>query len=622
MTRPRFFGRGRVVLTPLSDAAAPPRSLVEHAPVVPLRGILRRLWPDVRPYRKWIALDLVLILLVPSIEAAQIWMFKLLIDDVLVPRHFGPFLWIALGYFALTMCAGVVSFGDDYLSAWIGEGFLRSFRLSLFRHLQSLSLDFFERRRLGDILSRLTGDVAAIETFVLTGVAQSLAYVVQIAIFAGLLFYLSWQLALIALAVAPLAWLATKSFTSRIKRASREKRRRGGTMSTVAEESLSNIQLVQAYNRQETEIERFDRENVASYEAELATTRVKALFGPAVDLLKLAGGLAVIAAGTWQLQQGRLSLGGLLVFLTYLSSLYSPIRGLTRVGTSIFAATAGAERVLELLDERPSVRERPDAGSLGRVAGAIEFEHVTFRYPERSSDALSDLSFRLEPGEVAALVGLSGAGKSTVAKLLLRFYDPIEGSIRVDGVDVRDIRLESLRSQIAVVLQETLVFEGTVSENIAYGRPGANTEQIEQAAREADAHDFVSSLPDGYDTMIGERGRRLSGGQRQRIAIARAMVRDAPVLVLDEPTAGLDADSAAHILAPLQRLMRDRTTIVITHNLLTVKSATTVLVLDGGRIVERGTHRELIDRGGAYAALYRAHAVEPPTQDFSLVGPV
>lgn len=622
LTRPRWFGRGRVLYAPRSDTAAPSRAFISRAPIVPLRGILRRLWPDVRPYRKWIAFDLVLILLVPSIEAAQIWMFKLLIDDVLVPRHFGPFLWIALGYLGLTVCAGAVSFGDDYLSTWIGEGFLRSLRLRLFRHLQGLSLDFFERRRLGDLLSRLTGDVAAIETFVLSGVAQSLAYVLQIGIFAGLLFYLSWQLALIALAVAPLAWLATKSFTDRIKRASREKRHRSGTMSTVAEESLANIQLVQAYNRQETETARFDRENVASYEAELATTRVKALFGPAVDLLKLGGGLAVIAAGTWQLQQGRLSLGGLLVFLTYLSSLYSPIRGLTRVGTSIFAATAGAERVLELLDERPLIQERPGAKSLGRVAGAIEFTHVTFRYPGRTSDALSDLSFRLEPGEAAALVGLSGAGKSTIAKLLLRFYDPVAGSIRVDGVDVRDLRIESLRSQIAVLLQETLVFDGSVSENIAYGRPGATAEQIEQAAWEADAHGFITSLPDGYETMIGERGRRLSGGQRQRIAIARAMIRDAPVLVLDEPTAGLDADSAGRILAPLQRLMRDRTTIVITHNLLTVESATTVIVLEGGRIGERGSHRELIDRGGTYAALYRAHAAEPLTAEPPLVRPL
>jgi ABC-type multidrug transport system fused ATPase/permease subunit len=588
---------------------------------VPSREILRRLWPDVRPYRKWIGLDLVLILFVPAIEAAQIWMFKLLIDDVLVPRHFGPFLWIAIGYFALTVFGGVVSFGDDYLSTWIGEGFLRSLRLKLFRHLHGLPLDFFERRRLGDILSRLTGDVAAIETFVLSGVAQSLAYVLQIAIFASLLFYLSWELALIALAVAPLAWLATRSFTSRIKRASREKRRRGGTLSTVAEESLANVQLVQAYNRQETEIARFDGENVASYRSELATTRVKALFGPAVDLLKLAGGLAVIAAGTWQLQQGRLSLGGLLVFLTYLSSLYSPIRGLSRVGPTIFAATAGAERVLELLDEQPSVRERPEATTLGRVDGTIEFVDVTFRYPGRTSDALAGLSFRLEPGETAALVGLSGAGKSTIAKLLLRFYDPDRGLIALDGIDLRDVSLESLRAQIAVVLQETLVFEGTVAENIAYGRPGAGIELIEQAAREADAHDFVCSLPDGYDSMIGERGRRLSGGQRQRIAIARAMIRDAPVLVLDEPTAGLDADSAGHILQPLQRLMRDRTTIVITHNLLTVRAATTVLVLDHGRVAERGTHGDLLAREGVYAALYRAHAVEPPMQSLSLVEP-
>ncbi len=635
MTRPRWFRRGRVLpmtspaatsslydrITRLVDLPPRPRELVEHAPSVPLKTILRRFWPYAQPYRRWLVVNLLLILLVPAVEAAQIWMFKLMIDDVLVPRDFGPFLWIAAAYLTLTLFGGIVSYADDYLSTWIGEGFLRSLRVSLFRHVHALSLDFFERRRLGDVLSRLTGDVSSIETFVLSGVAQSLAYAVQIAIFAGLLFYLRWELALISIAVAPIAWIATRYFTSRIKQASREKRRRSGTLTAVAEESLANVQLVQAYNRQETEIERFDRENVASYEAELATTRVKALFSPAVDVLKLGGGLTVIGAGTWQLQQGRLTLGGLLVFLTYLGSLYSPIRGLSRLGTSIFAASAGAERIIELLDEPPSVDDRTDARTLGRVRGAVEFDHVSFRYPERDRNALSDVSFRLEPGETVALVGLSGAGKSTLAKLLLRFYDPADGTIRLDGVDLRDLRLASLRSNIALLLQETLVFEGTIYENIAYGRPGAFKEQIEQAAREADAHDFICSLPDGYDTLIGERGQRLSGGQRQRMAIARAMIRDAPILILDEPTTGLDAESAERILEPLQRLMRNRTTIVITHNLLTVRHATTVLVLGGGRVAERGTHGEMLARDGTYAQLYRMHHPQVPASGLSLVEP-
>jgi ABC-type multidrug transport system fused ATPase/permease subunit len=309
--------------------------------------------------------------------------------------------------------------------------------------------------------------------------------------------------------------------------------------------------------------------------------------------LKLAGGLAVIAAGTWQLQQGHLTLGGLLVFMTYLSSLYSPIKGLGKIGTTVFAATAGAERVIEILDEEPSVREPPNPTTLARARGGIEFDHVSFRYPGRRRDALSDASFRLEPGEAVALVGRSGAGKSTIAKLMLRFYDPTGGAIRLDGIDLRNLSLESLRANIALLLQDTLVFEGSIAENIAYGRPEASMRQVARAARLADAHDFIMSLPFGYATTIGERGHRLSGGQRQRIAIARAMIRDAPLLILDEPTTGLDAQSAANILEPLRRLMQDRTTIVITHSMFTVTPSTRVLELADGSVVERKRRRRV-----------------------------
>jgi ATP-binding cassette subfamily B protein len=296
--------------------------------------------------------------------------------------------------------------------------------------------------------------------------------------------------------------------------------------------------------------------------------------------------------------------------MTYLTRLYDPIRSLTKLTTTVYSASAGAERVIELLDEQPAVTDRPDARDLGPARGDVTLDGVWYRYPETGRDAVADVSFAVGPGETLALVGGSGAGKSTIAKLLLRFHEPDAGAIAIDGHDVRGLTLHSLRENIAVLLQETLVFEGTVRENIAYGRPGAGDEEVERAARAADAHEFIVALPDGYDTAIGERGRRLSGGQRQRIAIARAMVRDAPILILDEPTTGLDNESTRRVMAPMRRLMEGRTTIVISHNLMTVRSATEIVVLEHGLVAERGTHGELLARDGAYAQMWRSHDEE------------
>ncbi|MFF3913650.1 ABC transporter ATP-binding protein [Streptomyces sp. NPDC001852] len=593
------------VLRRLLSVAEASDAVVAAAPPVSPRAVFRRFWPYTRGGRRWLLPVLLFSLVGPAVDAAELWLFKILVDEVLVPRDLRPFAWIAPAYLGLILCSGILRFADDMTSTWVGERFLLSLRCDVFRHVQGLSLGFFERRRLGDVLSRVTGDVDAVETFLLSGVADALYYVVRMALFLGLLLYIRWDLTLLALAIVPLFWGAARHFARLTKAASRERRRRSGSLSAIAEEVLGNVALVQAYNRQGWEERRFERESVGRFRAVMASARIRAVYSPVVEIIEVTGGLAVMGLGTWKLAQGQLTLGGLLVFLALIGKLYGPVHGLSRLGTTFYAASASAERIIELLDQRPQVTERADARRTGRARGAVEFDGVWFRYPGTACWALSDVSFQVAPGETLALVGASGAGKSTVAKLQLRFYDPERGAVRLDGTDLRALRLADVRESVAVVLQETLVFHGTVRENIAYGRPGASEADIVAAARAADAHEFVERLPEGYDTLVGQRGRTLSGGQCQRLAIARAMLRDAPVLLLDEPTTGLDVRSARRIMDPLRRLMAGRTTVVISHNLLTVRDASWIVVLDHGRVVEHGAHEDLLRGRGPYARLHR-----------------
>ncbi len=552
------------------------------APTLPLPEVFRRFWPYARPHRRRLVLGVCLGLVLPVMQAVTIWVFKLLVDQVLVPQDLGAFWWIAGVYVGITAVAGALSFGNSYLSGWLAQHFVLGLRTALFRHLHNLSLDVLEGKRLGDVLSRLTSDVSAVERLVVSGVTRTLGNVLRVALFTAALFWLRWELALAALAVLPLFWLAARSFSRRIKSASREVRHHSGAMSAVAEESLGNAPLVQAYQRQNAEVERFHREGLARLVAQLKATRLSACFGPLVDALELVGVLTVVGLGTWQMAEGRLSLGGLLAFVAYLSALYGPVRSLSRLTNTVYAASAGAERIDELLQIDTSVPESATAQTLGSTCGVVELDHVSFTYPGAGHRAVEDVCLHVGPGEVLALAGASGAGKTTVTKLIMRLYDATAGTVRVDGQDVRDLTLDSLRANIAVLLQETLVFHGTIAENIAFGRSGATEEEVLLAARTADVDEFVQRFPDGYQTVVGERGRWLSGGQRQRVAIARALIRDAPILILDEPATGLDEATQERIATPLRRLMSGRTTILIAHDPRTAEWADQVLVLDGG----------------------------------------
>ncbi len=559
------------------------RDQASYAPTLALREVFARFWPYTKPFRGRLLLGLSLGLLLPLIQAATIWMFKILVDRVLVPKDLGAFWWIAGIYLGITAIAGAASFANSYLSRWLAQHFVLGLRTDVFAHLHSLSLDVLERRRLGDVLSRLTSDVNAVEQLVVSGVTRSLGNIVRIFLFTGLLFWLSWQLALVALAITPLFALIARSFSARIKTASRAARHHSGAMTAVAEESLSNAPLVHAYQRQDFEVARFESEGRKRMDAKLAAARLGAGFGPLVDALELVGVLSVIGLGTWQMASGELTLGALFAFIAYLAQLLSPVRSIARLTNTIYSASAGAERISELLTSRTSVPENLNARAIGRARGVVEFDQVGFSYPGAARPALRDISARVGPGEVLALAGPSGAGKTTITKLILRAYDATSGTVRIDGHDIRDLTVDSLRANIAVVLQETLIFHGTIGDNIAYGRRDATTAQVVEAARAADVDEFVHRLPDGYDTVVGERGRWLSGGQRQRIAIARALIRDAPILILDEPATGLDEATGERVFAPLRRLMAGRTTIVIAHDPHTIQNADMVLALSQGR---------------------------------------
>jgi ABC-type multidrug transport system fused ATPase/permease subunit len=553
------------------------------------------------------------------------WPIKILFDGFLLPpsspasadwldrfRQIPTLTAVSLvcsGLLLASVLWGLFSYGQAYLTARAGQAVVFGLRRRVFGHLQHLSLAFHQRKQRGDLLMRLTGDINVLRDMLVDTLLRGSSALLMLAAMTVVLLIMDWCLSLIVLGLLPLLALTTVRFSFQIRQAARRQRRNEGRVAATIQEMLTGISFIQASGSQEHLQQRFDRSNRQSHKAGLRATRLEASQSRIVEVLLAGGTAAVLWYGVYRVLSGAITPGDLLVFVAYAQSAFRPIRHLARSTTRMSKAVVCAERVTELLQTEPEVRDEPHAKSARSVAGRIEFRRVSFRY---GSDrrALRSLSFEVEPGRVLAFVGPSGAGKSTVLALCLRLYEQESGKILFDGRSIDRYRIQSLRERVGVVLQDSILFGATVRENIAYGKPTATDEEIVRAARRADAHAFISRLAEGYDTPIAEAGASLSGGQRQRIAIARAFLRDAPILLLDEPTFGLDPGSEAEIMASLFELMRGRTTVLIGHRLAAVRHADEIVVLDKGRVLERGTHDELLAHAQWYAHAWSLQSTE------------
>ncbi len=515
----------------------------------------------------------------------------------------------ALAVLLLAILRGQFYYTQNVRAALAGLDVVMAIRRELFHHLQVLSLGFHQRARTGDLLMRLTGDIVMLREMVVAALVGLLTQGLVVLGILVIMAHLNLRLTLVAALVAPVLFLLLSVFRLRLRDAATQQRRREGKLAAAAHEVLTSVHLVQAYTAEKHEDERFKGMNRRSASSGAKVARIEAQFNRAVEIALAAGICATLWLGAQDVLAQRLTPGELLVFLAYMRSLYRPLRQASKMTQRMAKAAACGERVIEVLEQVPAVRDPLDAISLRDVRGHIEIRHVTFAYRDQDP-VLHDVSLEVAPGEMVALVGPTGAGKTSLLALIPRFYDPQQGEILIDGTPIRQVRLKSLRRQISVLPQETVVFGVTVRENIAYGAVGrkhapVDPAAIERAARGARAHGFIMDLPEGYDTVISERGASLSGGQRQRIAIARAMIRKAPILLLDEPTTGLDPVSAAEVLAALAPLTRHRTTLVVAHHLATVLRADRIVFLEAGRVVECGTHEELLERRGHYAEFVR-----------------
>ncbi len=573
-----------------------------------------------RPHFATLALGFVAVLGEGIANLLEPWPLKIIFDDALRSHasHGWISAWIAatfgtdrfavvkfaaLAVLAIAVIGAVCSYTEKYITTSVGQWVTHDLRRTLYSHIQRLSLAFHDQKRTGDLISRVTSDIDAIQSFVTSGLLSACINALTLAGMVGVMLYINWRFTLIALSVAPALAVLVYRYTRRIKEASREVRKKEGEIVSVIQEVLSSIRVVKAFAREDYEQRRLEEQSLEGVEIALAARSLKAKLAPIVDIIVAVGTCLVLWFGARMVLDGSLSPGSLILFVAYLGKMYKPMQELSKMTDAYSKAAVGYERIREVLDREREVRDVPGARPAPRLRGGIEFDRVTFGY-EPDRPVLKDVSFRIEPGQVAAFVGPTGAGKTTIVSLIPRFYDPDAGAVKIDGHDIRTFRLKSLRRQMSFVLQETVLFHAPIWSNIAYGKPEATRDEILRAADLANAREFIEKMPDGYDTVVGERGVTLSGGQRQRIAIARAVIRNTPILILDEPSSGLDAASEKLVFEALDRLMEGKTSIVIAHRLSTVRSADVIMVLNDGQIVESGRHEDLLKSGGLYADLY------------------
>jgi ATP-binding cassette subfamily B protein len=509
----------------------------------------------------------------------------------------------AVAVLAIALFGALCTYAEKLLTTRVGQWVMHDLRQTLYFHIQRLSLAYHDQQSTGDLLSTVTSDIDSIQTFISSNLLDALIDVVTLAGMVAVMFYVNWQFTLVALSVSPLLALVVFKYTRSIRNASREVRKKQGEMVSVIQEVLSSMRVVKAFAREDYEVHRLEEESLENVEIALRARSLKARLSPLVEVIVAIGTGLVLWLGARMVLTGSLSAGSLVLFIWYLGKMYKPMQDLSKMTDAYSKAAIGYERIRGILDMDGEVKDQPGARKVSRRRGEIEFDHVTFGYDPKLP-TIDDISFRIEPGQVAAFVGPTGAGKTTIISLISRFYDPLSGAVKIDRVDVRRYQQRSLREHISVVLQETVLFHGSIWHNIAYGKPNASRAEILKAAELANASEFIEKMPDGYDTLVGERGVTLSGGQRQRIAIARAVIRNTPILILDEPSSGLDAKSERLVFEALDRLMKGKTSIVIAHRLSTIRSADVIFVVQDGKLVESGKHESLAAAGGLYAELY------------------
>ncbi|PYI93959.1 MAG: ABC transporter ATP-binding protein [Verrucomicrobia bacterium] len=572
-------------------------------------SIYRRVLAYYRPFSVQTALGLVLSLAAIGLSLLKPWPFKIIVDDILRPNpkmwfggsvHLIPLLCLAL--VVIQLLWGLLNLASNYLFVKVGLQALLKLRTDLYAYLQSLSLKYHDARRSSDSSFRVAYDSQSIQTIYNKGFTNIFGSVVTLIGTFCIMVRIDWQLTLLSLAIVPLIVGAIYFFAHRIRRESTSIQEQESALLAQAQEGLSSVRMVHAFGREEWEVRQFHLQAQQSLHANLRLTLTNVNSALVISTLMVMGTAAMYYLGTLHVLAGTLTLGSLLVFSAYLLMLYQPLESLTYTAWAMEGATAGARRCFEVLDRADDVVDAPDAQEITETAGGIGFQDVNFSYG--SQPVLQDINLSISPNQIVALVGGTGAGKSTLLSLVPRFYDPNSGAVTLDGRDVRAITKRSLRSKIGIVLQDTLLFSTTIRENIAYGRSDATDDEIREAARRAQAHEFISRLPAGYDSPIGERGGHLSVGQRQRIGIARAFLKDAPILLLDEPTSALDPTTEAAIMETIKDLMHGRTTLIVTHRLATIHRVDRIVVLENGGIVEQGTGAELVAKGGVYAKLY------------------